>query len=413
MNIKAVRGTKDILGQDSQKYDYIVKTASEYFDKYGFQRIITPIFEETTLFKRGIGEGTDIVSKEMYTFDDKGGRSCTLRPEGTASVVRAYLEHKISNLEDVTRWYYHGPMFRYERPQAGRYREFNQIGVEVLGKKDATLDAEIISMAYEFLGKLGLEDLEVQINSIGGKDSRTKYREALIDYLRPKKDKLCEDCQNRYENNPLRVLDCKVDTCKEEVKGTPILTSYLNEEELKHYETLKEYLDIFGVKYVENPKLVRGLDYYSNTVFEIVTNKLGSQGTVLAGGRYDTLVEQMGGKATPAFGFAMGVERLMLLLGDKTFDNNEKLFIVWLGEEAKVEAFKLAKNLRNNDLIVTLEYEEKSMKAQMKRADKIGASKVLIIGEDEVRENKVVLKDFASRTQEKYDLNEILNVLKK
>ena len=349
----------------------------------------------------------------MYTFDDKGGRSCTLRPEGTASVVRAYLEHKISNLEDVTRWYYHGPMFRYERPQAGRYREFNQIGVEVLGKKDATLDAEIISMAYEFLGKLGLEDLEVQINSIGGKDSRTKYREALIDYLRPKKDKLCEDCQNRYENNPLRVLDCKVDTCKEEVKGAPILTSYLNEEELKHYETLKEYLDIFGVKYVENPKLVRGLDYYSNTVFEIVTNKLGSQGTVLAGGRYDTLVEQMGGKATPAFGFAMGVERLMLLLGDKTFDNNEKLFIVWLGEEAKVEAFKLAKNLRNNDLIVTLEYEEKSMKAQMKRADKIGASKVLIIGEDEVRENKVVLKDFASRTQEKYDLNEILNVLKK
>lgn len=413
MNIKAVRGTKDVFGDDSVKYDYVVKTAGEYFDKYGFQRIITPIFEETSLFKRGIGEGTDIVSKEMYTFEDRGGRSCTLRPEGTASVVRAYLEHKVFATEDVTRWYYHGSMFRYERPQTGRYREFNQVGVEVLGKKDPTLDAEIISMAFEFLGKLGLEELEVQINSIGGKESRTKYREALINYLTPKKDKLCNDCQNRYENNPLRVLDCKVDSCKEEVKGAPILTDYLNEDELKHYNTVKEYLDLFGVRYVENPKLVRGLDYYSNTVFEIVTNKLGAQGTVLAGGRYDTLVEQMGGKETPAFGFAMGVERAMLLLGDRKLKDNEKFFIVWLGEGSKAPAFKLAKEIRNSDLIVTLEYEEKSMKAQMKRADKIGATKVLILGEDEVKENKVVLKDFASGTQEKYSIDEILNILKK
>ena len=375
MNIKAVRGTKDIIGLDSAKYDYVVKTAAEYFDKYGFNRIITPIFEETDLFKRGIGEGTDVVSKEMYTFEDRGGRSCTLRPEGTAAVVRAYLEHKIFATEDVTRWYYHGPMFRYERPQTGRYREFNQIGVEVLGKKDPTLDAEIISMAFEFLGKLGLEDLEVQINSIGGKESRTKYREALINFLTPKKEKLCSDCQNRYENNPLRVLDCKVPTCKDEVVDAPILTNYLNEEELKHYNTVKEYLDIFGVKYVENPKLVRGLDYYSNTVFEIVTNKLGSQGTVLAGGRYDTLVEQMGGKETPAFGFAMGVERLMLLLGDSAISKDEKLFLVWLGKDSKVPAFKLAKDIRNAGISIVLEYEEKSMKAQMKRADKLRFNK--------------------------------------
>lgn len=413
MNIKAVRGTKDIMGFDSIKYDYVVKTAAEYFDKYGFNRVITPIFEETELFKRGIGEGTDVVSKEMYTFEDRGGRSCTLRPEGTAAVVRAYLEHKVFATEDVTRWYYHGPMFRYERPQTGRYREFNQIGVEVLGKKDPTLDAEIISMAFEFLGKLGLEDLEVQINSIGGKESRTKYREALINFLTPKKDKLCGDCQNRYENNPLRVLDCKVDKCKEEVKGAPVLTDYLNEEELKHYNTVKEYLDIFEVKYVKNPNLVRGLDYYSNTVFEIVTNKLGSQGTVLAGGRYDTLVEQMGGKETPAFGFAMGVERLMLLLGDKIISKDEKLFLVWLGAESKIPAFKLAKEIRNSNLSIVLEYEEKSMKAQMKRADKLGSTKVLILGEDEVKEGKIVLKDFSTGTQEKYDINEILNILKK
>ena len=413
MNIKAVRGTKDIIGLDSAKYDYVVKTAAEYFDKYGFNRIITPIFEETDLFKRGIGEGTDVVSKEMYTFEDRGGRSCTLRPEGTAAVVRAYLEHKIFATEDVTRWYYHGPMFRYERPQTGRYREFNQIGVEVLGKKDPTLDAEIISMAFEFLGKLGLEDLEVQINSIGGKESRTKYREALINFLTPKKEKLCGDCQNRYENNPLRVLDCKVPTCKDEVVDAPVLTDFLNEEELKHYNTVKEYLDIFGVKYVENPKLVRGLDYYSNTVFEIVTNKLGSQGTVLAGGRYDTLVEQMGGKETPAFGFAMGVERLMLLLGDSAISKDEKLFLVWLGADSKVPAFKLAKDIRNAGISIVLEYEEKSMKAQMKRADKLGSTKVLILGEDEVKEGKVVLKDFATGTQEKHDMTELLNILKK
>lgn len=413
MNIKAVRGTKDIYGMDSVKYDFVVRTAGEYFEKYGFNRIITPIFEETSLFKRGIGEGTDIVSKEMYTFEDRGGRSCTLRPEGTASVVRAYLEHKIFAIEDVTRWYYHGSMFRYERPQTGRYREFNQIGVEVLGKKDPVLDAEIISMAYEFLGKIGIEELEVQINSIGGKESRKKYREALINYLTPKKDKLCSDCQNRYESNPLRVLDCKVEKCKEEVKEAPVLIAYLNEEELKHFNTVKEYLETFGVKYVENSKLVRGLDYYSNTVFEIVTNKLGAQGTVLAGGRYDTLVEQMGGKETPAFGFAMGVERIMLLLNNDDLKKEEKAVIVWLGAETKSEAFKIARELRKKGIQVTLEYEEKSMKAQMKRADKIGASKVLILGEDELKENKIILKDFVNGTQEKYDINEIVSMLKK
>lgn len=411
MNIKAVRGTKDIFGKDSEKYDYVVKIAGDYFEKYGFSRIITPIFEETNLFKRGIGEGTDVVSKEMYTFEDKGGRSCTLRPEGTAAVVRAYLEHKIFALEDVTKWYYHGSMFRYERPQTGRYREFNQIGVEVLGKKDPILDAEIISMAFEFLKKINIEDLEVQINSIGGKETRLKYREALINFLTPRKEKLCADCQNRYESNPLRVLDCKVPSCKEEVKEAPILLDYLNEEEKNHFNVVKQFLDIFGVKYVVNTNLVRGLDYYSNTVFEIVTNKLGSQGTVLAGGRYDTLVEQMGGKETPAFGFAMGVERLMLLLSENYFNEKNKVFFVWLGEETKIEAFKLTQKLRNLGIEVVIEYESKSMKAQMKRADKFGAKKVLILGENELNEGKIILKDFTKGEQEEILLSEVKNKL--
>lgn len=411
MNIKAVRGTKDIFGKDSEKYDYVVKIAGDYFEKYGFSRIITPIFEETNLFKRGIGEGTDVVSKEMYTFEDKGGRSCTLRPEGTAAVVRAYLEHKIFALEDVTKWYYHGSMFRYERPQTGRYREFNQIGVEVLGKKDPILDAEIISMAFEFLKKINIEDLEVQINSIGGKETRLKYREALINFLTPRKEKLCADCKNRYESNPLRVLDCKVPSCKEEVKEAPILLDYLNEEEKNHFNVVKQFLDIFGVKYVVNTNLVRGLDYYSNTVFEIVTNKLGSQGTVLAGGRYDTLVEQMGGKETPAFGFAMGVERLMLLLSENYFNEKNKVFFVWLGEETKIEAFKLTQKLRNLGIEVGIEYESKSMKAQMKRADKFGAKKVLILGENELNEGKIILKDFTKGEQEEILLSEVENKL--
>lgn len=413
MKLKAMRGTKDIFAEDSKKYNHIVGVAGELFEKYGLNRIITPIFEETSLFKRGIGEGTDIVDKEMYTFEDKGGRSCTLRPEGTASVVRAYLEHKIYGSEDLTKWYYHGPMFRYERPQAGRYREFNQIGVEILGKKDPVVDAEIIAMAYKFLEKLKVEDLEVEINTIGGNESRTKFRQALVEYLKDKKDNLCTDCQNRYEKNPLRVLDCKVDTNGEIVRNAPILMDYLNQEELKHFEEVKKYLNLFNVKYRVNNKLVRGLDYYSNTVFEIVTNKLGSQGTVLAGGRYDNLVEQIGGKTTPAFGFAAGVERLMLLLNDE-FENSRgiKLNLIWLGDMCKEIAFLLAQNLRLEGIQVDIEYENKSLKAQMKKADKNNSDFAIIIGEDEFKNNKLILKDLKNKTQEEYKINDIVERLK-
>lgn len=413
MKVKAMRGTKDIFAGDAKKYNHIVSLASDFFEKYGLNRIITPIFEETALFKRGIGEGTDIVDKEMYTFEDKGGRSCTLRPEGTASVVRAYLEHKIYGSEDLTKWYYHGPMFRYERPQAGRYREFNQIGVEILGKKDPIVDAEIIAMAYSFLEKLNLEDLELQINTIGGSDTRKKFRGALITYLSDKKSELCADCQNRYEKNPLRVLDCKVDTNSQLIKNAPTLIDYLSDEESKHFEEVKKYLELFGIKYKINNKLVRGLDYYSNTVFEIVTNKLGAQGTVLAGGRYDNLIEQIGGKSTPAFGFAAGVERLMLLISENFESSNGiKLSLLWLGAECKEKAFFLAQNLRKEGIKVDIEYENKSLKAQMKKADKSNSDYVLIIGEDELKDNNVILKNLKSKEQEKCNLNDIVERLK-
>ncbi|MBZ4682936.1 MAG: histidine--tRNA ligase [Fusobacteriales bacterium] len=402
MNIKAVRGTKDIFNEDAVKYNYITEIAKEVFENFNYSRIITPIFEETALFKRGIGEGTDIVEKEMYTFLDKGERSITLRPEGTASVVRAYLEHKIYGNETLTKWYYYGPMFRYERPQAGRYREFNQLGVEVLGSKNPKIDAEVIYMGYKLLEKIGISDLRVEINSVGGKETRIKYREDLLEYLKDKKEDLCSDCQTRYEKNPLRVLDCKVETCKEIVKKAPILTEYLSKEEKEHYEEVKRLLNLYNIPYSENPKLVRGLDYYSNIVFEIITEKLGAQGTVLAGGRYDGLISTMGGKDTPAVGFAAGIERIMLLMDDKKI-KKDSIGIVWLGESTSDYALLLANELRVNNFEVYIDYEMKSLRAQMKKIDKTNTKYAIIIGEDEVKENKVIIKNL--KTGEQTEIN--------
>lgn len=410
--LKAVRGTKDIFGEDAAKYNYIVNTAREVFEAYGYSMIKTPIFEETSLFKRGIGEGTDVVSKEMYTFTDRGDRSITLRPEGTAAVVRSYLEHKIYGKEDFTKYYYMGSMFRYERPQAGRQREFNQLGVEALGEASPILDAEVIAMGYKLLEKLGITDLEVNINSIGGNESRTKYRENLINFLTPVKEELCEDCATRYENNPLRVLDCKNPKCKEVIVGAPKITDALNAEEKAHFEEVKRYLDIFGVKYVENSNLVRGLDYYSSTVYEIVTNKLGAQGTVLGGGRYDGLLTQLGNKEIPAFGFAAGIERIMMLLEDYP-SNTPEVHIVWMGEESEAYAFGVADKLRGAGIKTNIEFVKKSMKASMKKADKLGVSYAIIIGDQELAENKVVLKNLAERTQETLSVDEAIAELLK
>lgn len=410
--IKAARGTKDIFGEDAVKYTYISKTAQEIFESYGYTFIKTPIFEETDLFKRGIGEGTDVVEKEMYTFKDRGDRSLTLRPENTASVVRSYLENAIYGKEDVTKYYYNGSMFRYERPQAGRQREFNQIGVEVLGESSPILDAEVIAMSYSLLEKLGITDLEVHINSVGTNASRTKYREMLLNFLEPMKEELCEDCRMRMEKNPLRVLDCKVDKCKELTKDAPSIIDSLNEEERAHYETVKKYLDIFGVKYVEDSRLVRGLDYYSSTVYEIVTNKLGAQGTVLGGGRYDNLLKQLGDKDIPAVGFAAGVERMMMLLEDYP-KNNPDVYVAWLGENTQEFGLKIAKILRDNGIKTFVDFNSKGMKSHMKKADKLAAKYCIIVGEDEMNKDVVVLKDFSARTQEEMSLEKAIEIIKK
>ena len=409
--IKAVRGTKDILEGTAAKYSYIRRVAEDLFSAYGFSYIKTPIFEETDLFKRGIGEATDVVEKEMYTFLDRGERSITLRPEGTASVVRAYLENKIYAKEDVSKFYYMGSMFRYERPQAGRQREFNQVGVEVLGEHSPLLDAEIITMSYHLLEKLGITDLEVNINSIGGNETRQKYRQALIDYLTPFKDELCEDCQRRIETNPLRVLDCKVETCKKHTQDAPSIIDSLSEEERNHYEEVKKYLTIFGIPYVENSRLVRGLDYYSSTVFEIVTNKLGAQGTVLGGGRYDNLLKQLGDKEIPAFGFAAGVERIMMLMEDIPAKETD-VYIAWLGENVCEFAMKLADTLRKKNIKVAVDFNAKGMKSHMKKADKLNVKYTVIVGEDEMAKGVVVLKDFASRTQEELTVDQLVEKLK-
>ena len=411
--IKAVRGTKDIIGEEAKKYTYISNVAQKMFENYDYNFVKTPIFEETELFKRGIGEATDVVEKEMYTFKDRGDRSITLRPENTASLVRCYLENAIYAKEDISRFYYNGSMFRYERPQAGRQREFNQIGIEVFGEKSPKVDAEVIAIGYKFLEKLGISDLEVKINSVGSKKSRTIYREKLIEHFSKHLDDMCDDCKDRINRNPLRLLDCKVDKDKDFYKSAPNIIDFLFEDERKHYEDVKKYLDVFGIKYTEDPTLVRGLDYYSSTVFEIVTNKLGSQGTVLGGGRYDNLLKELGDKDIPAVGFATGVERIMMLLGENYPKNNPDVYIAWLGENTSETAMKIAEDLRDNNFKIYIDYSEKGMKSHMKKADKLAVKYCIILGEDELNKGIVLLKDFSTREQKEIEIEDIINQIKK
>ena len=409
--IKAVRGTKDIIGEEAKKYIYISNVAQKMFENYNYNFVKTPIFEETELFKRGIGEATDVVEKEMYTFKDRGDRSLTLRPENTASMVRCYLENSLYAKEDVSRFYYIGSMFRYERPQAGRQREFNQIGVEVFGEKSPILDAEVIAMGYNLLKQLGITDLEVKINSVGSKESRTIYREKLIEHFQSHIDDMCGDCKDRINRNPLRLLDCKVDSGKDYYKSAPSIIDYLFEDERKHYEEVKKYLTIFGVKFTEDPTLVRGLDYYSSTVFEIVTNKLGSQGTVLGGGRYDNLLKELGDKDIPAVGFAAGVERVMMLLEDYP-KNNPDVYVAWLGENTIEQAMNITENLRKNNLKVHIDFSSKGMKAHMKKADRLSVRYCVIIGEDELNKGVVLIKDFLTREQKEIVFENIIKEIK-
>ena len=410
--ISVLKGMKDRHSDDVRKYDFIVGTAKKVFSKYGFERIITPILEETELFRRSVGDETDVVSKEMYEFKDKGNRSVSMRPEGTAGVVRAYLEAGLHKSDPIVKWFYNGPMYRYEAPQKGRYREFHQVGAEIFGIRSPYLDAEIIRMGCEFLEKLGITGLTVEINSLGNIESRKKYIEDLKAFMAERLDKLSEDSKKRYEKNPLRALDSKDKGDQEQFKDAPKLYDYLDEESKKYFEDTKKYLELLNIKYVENPKLVRGLDYYSDTVFEIKSDKLGAQATVLAGGRYDRLLEILDNVKIPAIGFAAGMERIAMLMDENLIGNKENgVYIVYF-DDTKEYFIKTLEELRKNDIKASFDYNPKSFGAQMKKANKINAEYVLILGEDEQKENVVTLKRFSTGEQEKYSLDEVIKIVK-
>jgi len=410
--ISVLKGMKDRHSDDVRKYDFIVDTAKKVFSKYGFERIITPILEETELFRRSVGDETDVVSKEMYEFKDKGNRSVSMRPEGTAGVVRAYLEAGLHKSDPIVKWFYNGPMYRYEAPQKGRYREFHQVGAEIFGIRSPYLDAEIIRMGCEFLEKLGITGLTVEINSLGNIESRKKYIENLKAFMAERLDKLSEDSKKRYEKNPLRALDSKDKGDQEQFKDAPKLYDYLDEESKKYFEDTKKYLELLNIKYIENSKLVRGLDYYSDTVFEIKSDKLGAQATVLAGGRYDRLLEILDNVKIPAIGFAAGMERIAMLMDENLIENKENgVYIVYF-DDTKEYFIKTLEELRKNDIKASFDYNPKSFGAQMKKANKINAEYVLILGEEEQKENVVTLKKFSTGEQEKYSLDKVIEIVK-
>ncbi|MBE7712493.1 MAG: histidine--tRNA ligase [Cyanobacteria bacterium SIG26] len=399
--LKVLKGTKDILPQDINMWQFVEKKANEIFSTYGFKEIRTPIIEVTELFSRGVGDTTDIVNKEMYTFD-KSDRSITLRPENTAGVVRSYIENGMSRLSAPVKLWYKGPMFRYERPQAGRQRQFHQVGVEMFGIKQATADAEVILAAVSFLKSLGLNDLDVEINSLGCPVCREDFKNRLKAVLKPYFEELCDDCKNRYEKNPLRLLDCKVDSCKK-IFEKPEIQQVINSDFIcdecnNHYTELKLYLDKMGIKYCENKLLVRGLDYYNRTVFEIKSNNLGSQNAVCGGGRYDNLVAQLGGEPTPAVGFAMGMERLISLMEKQ----ESKKLDGYIVSNYTVDALIFAEELRNQGLSVEFDLTNKKFTKQLEKASKV-AKYAFILGEDEVSNNQVSIKNLEQGTQIKVD----------
>ncbi|NLK08038.1 MAG: histidine--tRNA ligase [Firmicutes bacterium] len=415
MLAKTPRGTSDILPPDSSLWQYIEEQLREIFRLHGYKEIRTPIFEETQLFERGIGEATDIVEKEMYTFEDRAERSLTLRPEGTAPVVRSYLQHKLYGEAQPIKVYYLGPMFRYERPQTGRSRQFHQYGAEALGTKDPAADAEMIAVPVELLRRLGLDDLEVEVNSIGCPECRGEYRTYLIEALSPKIDTLCGDCQRRLSRNPLRVLDCKNEACNQAKTDLKSIHDFLCGECYEHFEQVKAYLNLLDVTYTINPKLVRGFDYYTKTVFEILCHSLGAQAAVAGGGRYDGLIEECGGPSTPAVGFAAGMERLLLTLEERGWKPPIKdgidVFVAG-GLETRDAVVEIVFRLRGLGWQAEMDYNDRSLRAQMRAANRLNATWTLIAGERELAEGKVLVRHMAEGQQEEVPLDEIHNWLK-
>ncbi len=411
--ISIPKGMKDVLPKDSYKWQYVEDLFRKTAEKYGFTEIRTPMVEHTELFARGIGDTTDVVQKEMYTFE-MSERSLTLKPEGTAGVVRSFIENKLYTEALPAKYFYITPCYRYEKMQKGRQREFHQFGIEVFGSDKMLADAEVILFAYDFLKSVGIDDAKLKINSIGCPKCRGEYRKALQDFLRPKYDQLCETCKSRFEKNPMRILDCKSPADKELVKGAPVMLDYLDDGCRNAFEELKALLDIYGVPYEIDPGIVRGLDYYTKTAFEFVSDKLGSQSTVCGGGRYDDLIEQLGGPATPGVGFGLGIERLLLILEESGTEIKNSgscdILICGLGENARKDALKLSKALRDNGLRVMTDLMDRGLKAQFKYADRIGARYVVVIGEDELAKGVVSLRDMANSTQKEVSREELLKM---
>lgn len=408
MSIHGIKGMNDILPGEVETWQFLEWNARQVFTAFGYREIRVPVVEKTELFCRSIGETTDIVEKEMYTFTDKGGTSMTLRPEGTAPVIRAFIEHKLHTLDPVTKLFYLGPMFRHERPQKGRYRQFHQIGAEVIGLDDPKIDAQVLAMLSHFFQVVGIDGVALQVNSLGCPECRPSYRQALLDFLGTRLSQLCADCQRRAATNPLRALDCKVPGCVEATVGAPAVIDHLCAGCAQHFDAVRGHLHDLEVPFSVNPRMVRGLDYYTKTTFEMVTDRLGAQSAVAAGGRYDRLVADLGGPALPGIGFAMGEERLALLLADGiAAPPGLQVFIATLGEEAEAFGFRLLTRLQRRGIYAEMEYAGKSLKAQLRRADKLGARQVLILGGDELARGVAQLRDMAAGTQEEVALTEL------
>ncbi|WP_347862682.1 histidine--tRNA ligase [Salimicrobium sp. PL1-032A] len=419
MAMNAPRGTQDILPGTVEKWQYIEDTLRDLSHRFNYKEIRTPIFEHTELFQRGVGDSTDIVQKEMYTFEDRGGRSITLRPEGTASVVRSFVQNKLFGLANQpTKLFYFGPMFRYERPQQGRYRQFVQFGMEALGSEDPAVDAEVLSFAMKAYEELGLTSLKLVLNSLGDQESREAHRQALVNHFSPHKEELCSDCQLRLEQNPLRILDCKKDKDHPAMETAPSILEYLNEASQTYFSQVKRYLDAMGIHYVVDPNLVRGLDYYNHTAFEIMSEAegFGAITTLSGGGRYNGLVEDIGGPDTPGIGFALSIERLLMALEAEGVElpTEETLdcYVIAMGEKAEIEAVKLVDQLRSNGLQVDKDYLHKKMKAQFKAAGRLKANKVIVLGDREIDEGVGNVKDMGSGEQKEVKLEEIVRELK-
>ena len=416
--IQKPKGTYDVFGKKGKDLLYIHDIIQVLMEKYNYEYMRTPIFESSELYHRGVGETTDIVSKETYDFKDRGDRNMTLRPEGTAGIVRSYIENKMygNPNQPVKAWYY-GPMFRYERPQAGRYRELNQFGVEVFGSNDPLMDAEVISIPVNLYKILGLKGIKVNINTLGDIESRLKYREALLEYFKPHLDSLCEDCRNRYETNPLRILDCKVDHELDIMKNAPKISEYLNETSINHFNKVKEYIEEMEIDYEVNENLVRGLDYYTHTVFEIEAQVegFGSQNVLCGGGRYDRLVNTLGGPETSGVGFATGIERLLTALEyeNKLPSDNDSVdtYIIPMDEESKKLGIKITNILRMNGFSSEIDGMSRNIKGNFKQADRLGAKYVIIIGEEEVKSNILTIKNNNTKEEYKMNLEELIDFL--